>query len=44
MQDHSWRDYDFSPFDIVFHVAGIAHSDVGKVTKKIKARYYVADL
>jgi UDP-glucose 4-epimerase len=25
MQDENWRENDFSPYDVVFHVAGIAH-------------------
>ena len=25
MKDDSWRDHDFSQYDVVFHVAGIAH-------------------
>lgn len=25
MKDPSWRDFDFSRFDVVFHVAGVAH-------------------
>ena len=40
MKDPSWRDKDFSAYDIVFHVAGIAHSDNGKITDEIKDRYY----
>ena len=40
MIDGSWRKADFSGYDIVFHVAGIAHADVGKVTEEIKAKYY----
>lgn len=27
MIDGSWREHDFSGYDVVFHVAGIAHSD-----------------
>ena len=27
-----WREKDFSGYDIVFHVAGIAHAYVGKVS------------
>ena len=27
MIDGSWRKHDFSKYDVVFHVAGIAHSD-----------------
>ncbi len=43
MIDGTWRDKDFSAYDIVFHVAGIAHADVGKVTKEIKANYYAVN-
>ncbi|MBR5247704.1 MAG: NAD-dependent epimerase/dehydratase family protein [Lachnospiraceae bacterium] len=38
--DETWKNYDFAPFDTVFHVAGIAHADVGKVTEETKALYY----
>ena len=40
MIDGSWREKDFSEYDAVFHVAGIAHADVGNVTDEIKAKYY----
>lgn len=40
MKGNSWRDRDFSGYDAVFHVAGIAHADVGKVTEDQKALYY----
>ncbi|MCR5609357.1 MAG: NAD-dependent epimerase/dehydratase family protein [Lachnospiraceae bacterium] len=40
MIDGTWRNKDFSPYDIVFHVAGLAHADVGKVSEEIKAKYY----
>ena len=40
MIDGSWRNKDFSGYDIVFHVAGIAHSDTGKVTEERKNFYY----
>lgn len=40
MIDGSWREYDFSGYDTVFHVAGIAHSDTGKASEEIKAKYY----
>ncbi len=36
--DGSWRQKDFSSFDIVYHVAGIAHA--GNVSDEVKARYY----
>ena len=40
MKDSSWKTRDFSNYDAVFHVAGIAHADVGKVTEEQKALYY----
>ncbi len=43
MIDGSWRETDFSRYDIVFHVAGIAHADVGKVSDEVKARYYAVN-
>lgn len=30
MVDGTWRDKSFSGYDVVFHVAGIAHSDSGR--------------
>lgn len=38
--DGSWRKLDFSGYDVVYHVAGIAHSDIGNVTEEKKAFYY----
>ena len=35
-----WREMDFSSYDAVFHVAGIAHSDVGNASEEIKSLYY----
>lgn len=40
MIDGSWREKDFSPYHVVYHVAGIAHADVGNVSDEVKARYY----
>ncbi len=40
MIDGSWRQKDFSSFDIVYHVAGIAHADVGNVSDEVKKKYY----
>ena len=40
MVGDGWREKDFAGYDVVFHVAGIAHADVGHVTDEIKARYY----
>lgn len=35
-----WKQVDFSVYDSVFHVAGIAHADVGKVSKEDQKKYY----
>ena len=40
MVDGSWRETSFSGYDAVFHVAGIAHADVGHVSEERKAFYY----
>lgn len=40
MIDGTWREKDFSSYDIVYHVAGLAHADVGKVSDEVKAKYY----
>ena len=38
-----WKELDFSQFDVVYHVAGLAHSDVGKVTEETKKKYYAVN-
>lgn len=40
MIDDGWREKNFSGYDSVFHVAGIAHSDNGKVDEKKAELYY----
>lgn len=40
MIGNAWKEADFSKYDAIFHVAGIAHADVGKVTEEQKALYY----
>ncbi len=40
MLDESWADKNFSGYDTVFHVAGIAHSDNGKISEEQKKNYY----
>lgn len=40
MTDASWREKDFSGYDAVFHVAGIAHSDNCKISEKNAKLYY----
>ncbi len=43
MIDGRWREKDFSPYDVVFHVAGLAHADVGKVDEETKKKYYAVN-
>lgn len=38
MKNPNWKDFDFSRFDVVFHVAGIVHI---KETKENKELYYL---
>lgn len=40
MIGESWREKSFEGYDAVFHVAGIAHADVGKVSEETKRFYY----
>lgn len=40
MIDGSWREKGFSSYDVVYHVAGIAHADVGNVSDEVRAKYY----
>lgn len=40
MKTDVWRKHDFSVYDVVFHVAGIAHADVGHVSEDEQRRYY----
>lgn len=35
MLDGSWRQKSFDGYDSVFHVAGIAHSDNGKISEEM---------
>ena len=39
MIDGSWRNKEFSGYDSVFHVAGIAHSDNGKISAEKEKLY-----
>lgn len=43
MIDGSWRDRDFSGYDAIFHVAGIAHSDNGKISPEREKLYYAVN-
>lgn len=40
LMETSWNNVSFSKYDIVYHVAGIAHADVGKVSEETKEKYY----
>ena len=43
MVDGKWREKDFSKYDVVFHVAGIAHSDNGKISAEKEKLYYAVN-
>ena len=43
MRGDEWKKKDFSGYDTVFHVAGIAHADIGKVTEEQKKLYYAVN-
>ncbi len=43
MIDGTWREKDFSSYDCVYHVAGIAHSDNGKISEEKKKLYYAVN-
>ena len=36
----AWKEVDFSGYDSIFHVAGIAHADSGKITPEREKQYY----
>lgn len=38
-----WQETDFSGYDSVFHVAGIAHSDSGKISPEKEKLYYAVN-
>ena len=40
MRDEKWKEYNFKRYDSIFHVAGIAHADVGHVSEETKRMYY----
>ena len=40
MIDGSWKEKSFSGYDAVYHVAGIAHSDHGKISPERAQLYY----
>ena len=40
VRNNAWKELDFSQFDVVFDVAGIAHADTGHVSEETKRQYY----
>ena len=40
VRNNAWQSLDFSQYDVVFNVAGIAHADTGHVSEETKQRYY----
>lgn len=40
MITEDWRNYDFSKYDVVYHVAGIAHVDVDNMSEEQKQLHY----
>ncbi len=43
MIDGSWKEKSFENYDVVFHVAGIAHSDFGRISEDRKTLYYAVN-
>ena len=39
MLTDDWKKIDFSKYDTIYHVAGIAHSDIGKIGKEREKIY-----
>lgn len=40
LRGEAWKEVSFAEYDAVFHVAGIAHADIGKASKEEKQLYY----
>lgn len=40
MRDSAWKQKSFQGYDAIFHVAGIAHADIGKASEEQKQLYY----
>lgn len=43
MLDGTWKNKSFSGYDTVYHVAGIAHSDSGKISEEKSKLYYAVN-
>lgn len=39
LEDESWKNTDFSSYNTILHVAGIAHADIGKANNDLKRLY-----
>ncbi len=39
-RDDAWEQVDFTPYDTVLDVTGLAHADIGKVSKEEMVQYY----
>lgn len=40
MMGEAWKQHDFFQYDVIFHVAGIAHSDSGRISEERAKLYY----
>ncbi|MDN6268452.1 MAG: NAD-dependent epimerase/dehydratase family protein [Tetragenococcus koreensis] len=40
LREDNWKSVDFSKYDAILHVAGIAHADISKVNSETKDLYY----
>ena len=43
VRNDAWKTLDFSGYDCVFDVAGIAHADTGHVSEEVKKQYYAVN-
>ena len=43
VRNDAWKELNFSGYDCVFDVAGIAHADTGHVSEETKQRYYAVN-
>ncbi len=40
LRDAAWEQADFSGYDTILHMVGIAHADVGRVSEQDRQKYY----
>ncbi len=43
VRNDAWKTLDFSGYDSIFDVAGIAHADTGHVSEDVKRQYYAVN-